>query len=68
MALINTLILQVPHYCNLPSLLPFAQSNDCYAECYPGMGFEDHVDSDDEADYTKMDQGNFPIHVYLKLT
>jgi len=33
------------------------QSSDCYSECYPGMEC-DVVDSDDEVDYTKMDQGN----------
>jgi len=34
------------------------QGSDCYSECYPGMDCDDVVDSDDEADYTKMDQGN----------
>ncbi|KAL8604022.1 hypothetical protein ACOMHN_024847 [Nucella lapillus] len=33
---------------------------DSYAECYPGMmeSADANEDSDDEADYTKMDQGN----------
>lgn len=33
---------------------------DSYAECYPGMveSVDAFGDSDDEADYTKMDQGN----------
>ncbi|XP_041358287.1 protein Red-like [Gigantopelta aegis] len=33
---------------------------DSYAECYPGMmeSFDAFGDSDDEVDYTKMDQGN----------
>jgi len=31
---------------------------DCYSECYPGMDCDDVVDSDDDADFSKMDQGN----------
>jgi len=35
-------------------------SNDGYAECYPGLAEMDDAmgDSDDEADFNKMDQGN----------
>ncbi|KAK4291933.1 hypothetical protein Pmani_035267 [Petrolisthes manimaculis] len=35
-------------------------TNDYYTECYPGMAeMQDAIDdSDDEADYTKMDMGN----------
>ena len=36
-----------------------------YAECYPGMAeeYDATYDSDDEADYTKMDMVSF-THVY----
>merc|ERR1719383_537527 len=34
------------------------QSTDCYTECYPGMDDDHNYDSDEEADFTKMDQGN----------
>lgn len=32
------------------------QNTDCYAECYPGMDDDHNYDSDEEADFTKMDQ------------
>ena len=32
------------------------QSTDCYTECYPGMDDDHNYDSDEEADFTKMDQ------------
>ena len=37
-----------------------ASNNDGYAECYPGLAEMDDavIDSDDEADYSKMDMGN----------
>ena len=37
-----------------------ASANDGYAECYPGLAEMDDavIDSDDEADYSKMDMGN----------
>ena len=35
-------------------------SSDSYAECYPGTNAEEdvNVDSDEEADFSKMDLGN----------
>merc|ERR1712154_522972 len=37
-----------------------ASENDGYAECYPGLAEMDDavIDSDDEADFSKMDMGN----------
>ena len=32
------------------------QNTDCYTECYPGMDDDHNYDSDEEADFTKMDQ------------
>ena len=37
-----------------------AADHDGYAECYPGLAEMDDavIDSDDEADFSKMDMGN----------
>ncbi|KAG0724302.1 Speedy protein 1-A [Chionoecetes opilio] len=51
----------VPHAQQTPKRVSsLLAGNDYYTECYPGMAeMQDAIDdSDDEADYTKMDMGN----------